>query len=266
MFTTLQETMITRGVASVKSPVCNLHQYDTSITQETFSQAVVDEFKKEYGIHEEPCYVEENNAIKNLEYIQKGMKELPSWDWLYGQTPEFDYTVNHLFPWADATVKVKSKHGIILSCSIELTDLRPGEEFISSTPSRLSTPTAATISSSSTSESMPTTQQAPTSIPVVPTSASEILAMVKEVGESLEGKRYGFVDFCSGDGGSEVVPELDQQNEDQGVLISPVSPPPPPSSLPLRASSPTSSVTSTHLGKLRRDVEDLLRKVMDMKS
>ena len=42
--------MITKGVASVRSPVCNLQQFSSHITHNGFTDAVVDEFRKEYGI------------------------------------------------------------------------------------------------------------------------------------------------------------------------------------------------------------------------
>lgn len=45
--------MITRGVASVRSPVCNLQHFNTNARHETFAEAVVDEFRDEYSIHDE---------------------------------------------------------------------------------------------------------------------------------------------------------------------------------------------------------------------
>jgi lipoate---protein ligase len=42
--------MITKGVASVRSPVCNLQQFNCEITHDSFTNAIVREFKNEYGI------------------------------------------------------------------------------------------------------------------------------------------------------------------------------------------------------------------------
>lgn len=47
--------MVTKGVASVRSPVCNLQQSDSKITHRAFTEAVVNEFKKEYATEEEVC-------------------------------------------------------------------------------------------------------------------------------------------------------------------------------------------------------------------
>lgn len=42
--------MDTKGVASVRSPVCNLHQYNQLVGHEMFVDAVVHAFREEYGI------------------------------------------------------------------------------------------------------------------------------------------------------------------------------------------------------------------------
>ena len=44
--------MHTKGIASVRSPVRNLQQYDDSVTHEKFVEAVIDSFRQEYSIDE----------------------------------------------------------------------------------------------------------------------------------------------------------------------------------------------------------------------
>ncbi|KAG5338562.1 hypothetical protein C0989_007050 [Termitomyces sp. Mn162] len=114
--------MITRGVASVRSPVCNLRQFSTIVTHDSFTEAVVDEFRKEYGIFTPAQVVNETDDLKSIEYIQKGMGELPSWDWAYGQTPEFTYTVHRTFDWGKAMAEFNSKHGVIKQCTLNISD------------------------------------------------------------------------------------------------------------------------------------------------
>jgi lipoate-protein ligase A len=43
-------------------------------------------------------YVNEE-AVRDNEDIKKGMEELKTWDWEYGQTPLFTYTVEEKFSW-----------------------------------------------------------------------------------------------------------------------------------------------------------------------
>lgn len=45
--------MTTKGVASVRSPVCNLQQFNQDISHETFSNAVVRAFQDEYNNDQE---------------------------------------------------------------------------------------------------------------------------------------------------------------------------------------------------------------------
>ena len=49
--------MITKGVASVRSPVQNLQRFKRSITHENFVRAVVKSFQDEYDVDEEVIFV-----------------------------------------------------------------------------------------------------------------------------------------------------------------------------------------------------------------
>ncbi|KAG2369774.1 hypothetical protein BDR07DRAFT_1388294 [Suillus spraguei] len=114
-----KDTMITKGVASVRSPVCNLAQFSENVSHDAFVNAVVDSFKVEYGVHDEPCIV---NDTDNLAQI-----ELPSWDWAFGQTPEFEYTIKKPFGWGDITAHIRARHGVILSCTLQGLDSELGK-------------------------------------------------------------------------------------------------------------------------------------------
>jgi lipoate---protein ligase len=65
-----------------------------------------------------PYTAEENEEMTIIKYIRKGMAELPvriqmggalkplthilqSWDWAYGQTPEFTYSIKTTFGWGN---------------------------------------------------------------------------------------------------------------------------------------------------------------------
>lgn len=56
------------------------------------------------------------------------MNELPSWNWAYGQTPEFTYTVRNTFSWGTVSAKIVSKHGLILSCTLNVVEPRLSTE------------------------------------------------------------------------------------------------------------------------------------------
>ncbi|KIJ20444.1 hypothetical protein PAXINDRAFT_160997 [Paxillus involutus ATCC 200175] len=119
---TNKPTMNTKGVASVRSPVRNLVQSSTIATHQSFVDAVVKSFREEYGIDEEPCFVDEAPEFLEDEYFKVGMTELRSWGWAYGQTPEFEYIVQKTFQWGTVTSTISSKHGLILSCRFSFSD------------------------------------------------------------------------------------------------------------------------------------------------
>ncbi|KAG2110755.1 hypothetical protein BD769DRAFT_1495359 [Suillus cothurnatus] len=122
-----KDTMITKGVASVRSPVCNLAQFSEKVSHDAFVNAVVDSFKAEYGVHDKPCIVDDTDDLARIGYIQRGMAELPSWDWAFGQTPEFEYTIKKSFVWGDVTAHIHARHGVILSCTLQGLDSELGK-------------------------------------------------------------------------------------------------------------------------------------------
>jgi lipoate---protein ligase len=70
--------MVTKGVASVRSPVCNLSQFKPTIGHDMFVDAVVKSFRAEYDIEvdDEIVHVMENSESSNIPYIKAGMQEL----------------------------------------------------------------------------------------------------------------------------------------------------------------------------------------------
>ncbi|OSD04531.1 Lipoyltransferase and lipoate-protein ligase [Trametes coccinea BRFM310] len=111
-----KDTMETRGVASVRSPVCNLQQYHPGTTHEKFVDAMIHAFRQEYGVIEEAYPVHED-GYEEIPYIREGMEQLKTWDWAFGQTPEFTYKIQKSFSWGSTSAELRSKHGIILSCT-----------------------------------------------------------------------------------------------------------------------------------------------------
>ena len=68
--------MVTRGVASVRSPVRNLCWFNPDISHDAFVEAVVRAFREEYGVNEEVQEVDESEDLLSIPYIRDGMSEL----------------------------------------------------------------------------------------------------------------------------------------------------------------------------------------------
>ncbi|KAH9077017.1 Lipoyltransferase and lipoate-protein ligase [Lactarius deliciosus] len=112
-----KDSMVTRGVASVRSPVKNLREFSPTVTHDTFVRAMVQAFREEYHVKEPVQYVQASDTTDSP-YIQNGIAELYDWSWAFGQTPEFTYSISRAFGWGSVTARIHSKHGVILSCSL----------------------------------------------------------------------------------------------------------------------------------------------------
>jgi lipoate-protein ligase A len=70
--------METKGVASVRSPVCNLRQASEAVTHESFVEHVIKEFRREYDLAEDTPiqHIDETPEMAGMEYFRKGIQEL----------------------------------------------------------------------------------------------------------------------------------------------------------------------------------------------
>lgn len=77
-------TVSGKGVASVKSPVCNLIDLQPSITLPTVIMAITQHFAKHYGLNADP-YSFDPSASAQQDIHQK-QQEYKSWAWRFGKT------------------------------------------------------------------------------------------------------------------------------------------------------------------------------------
>ncbi|GAA5832831.1 hypothetical protein JCM3766R1_007058 [Sporobolomyces carnicolor] len=110
---TKKEGMITKGVASVPSPVRNLKEWNADLDHERFVEQVSQEFARRYNVSDEVQRIGKQEIERN-EYVRNTVDELKSWEWQYGNSPEFthDLTGN------DMTISLRSRHGLITSASV----------------------------------------------------------------------------------------------------------------------------------------------------
>jgi len=110
-----KDRLITKGVASVPSPVTNLRAYSYTIDHQQFCEAVIEEFFEahNHGNAVEPTVFAKNDLSNLPEDVVKSREELTSWDWIYGQTPEFTHDIDMEFSWGTVNAFIRSRHGII---------------------------------------------------------------------------------------------------------------------------------------------------------
>lgn len=130
----MRTDMESKGVASVSSPVINLIEAFPSrkshLTHDAFCQSVLSEFKRTYGGQSK---VESFDDHFINDEIRKGWDEMDSWDWTFGQTPEFTHkVVSKGFTNPDVApfiLRLHVKHGKIREASLELSDNRTDDDL-----------------------------------------------------------------------------------------------------------------------------------------
>ncbi|KAK9238218.1 hypothetical protein V1525DRAFT_401873 [Lipomyces kononenkoae] len=122
------------GVPSIRSAVSNI-----GISNETFTDAVILAFKREYTAGSENAvkvmYVDEGSMTKEeAPEINKSIEELQSWEWTFGSTPKFV----HRFLLQDSTpaVSFTVKEGTILDLESDLPEFTAIKDRIIGTPYR----------------------------------------------------------------------------------------------------------------------------------
>ena len=67
--------------------------------------------------------------MKSNEVVCANYERLKSWEWLYGQCPEFKYTIDHKFEWGMTSITYNVVDGVIKEAKVYSDCLYP--DFIS---------------------------------------------------------------------------------------------------------------------------------------
>lgn len=106
--------MTSKGVESVPSPVRNLREWDPYLDHQSFFDAVADQFIHVYGGDRKEVHLVDEGELKTNDYVKNSYEELQSWEWQWGQTPEFTIQIKGDFTWGHL-VSIQRRLGC-LSC------------------------------------------------------------------------------------------------------------------------------------------------------
>ena len=108
-----QDKIESKGIASVRSRVCNLTEYNPDVTGESMTLALLRAFETEYG---KPLHYE------LTQHAQAKIKELAKrnteWEWQFGNTPHFDITIKNRFEWGGVEICFALQDGITQEAKI----------------------------------------------------------------------------------------------------------------------------------------------------
>lgn len=123
-----------KGITSVKSRVTNLADFIPDLTVQIVKEAIMNSFIKEYSPDIQVEYLN-INATENWPggvTFRNNMARNSSWDWCYGESPDFNVSIKNRFSWGGIEICFKLDDGIIKSAYVYSDSLC--EEIISQLP------------------------------------------------------------------------------------------------------------------------------------
>ena len=105
--------MESKGVKSVRSRVCSLKKYNSSITVGGMENALTEAFLELYGEYETlPTAMLENEKVRGI------YDKYSSWEWRYGASPACEITHTKQFEWGGVEVQMKLDQMLIEEINI----------------------------------------------------------------------------------------------------------------------------------------------------
>lgn len=104
------EKLKSKGVASVRSRVANLCEFQPEITIDGLKEKLVEAYHEIYGSYEQ---IEINQL--NQPRLNELKEQFSSWDWLYGRNIHFDHQLTKRFDWGEIDLQMHVDKGLIQS-------------------------------------------------------------------------------------------------------------------------------------------------------
>jgi len=103
-----------KGVASVRSRVTNLKEYNPAITISAVKQAMIKAFSATYGPNIEFLSIPE----KDIDSILTDAAHMGDWNWLYGSPLPCTFSCQEKFDWGEISCNFNVSSGIIQHCKV----------------------------------------------------------------------------------------------------------------------------------------------------
>ncbi len=102
-----------KGIASVRARVCNLCEFDPSLTVEEVARYLRAVYARSYGQHTDFLFSDaDNKALREL------YEKHRSWNWRLGSAPKFDIQIENRFPWGNIELYLSLKNGKITKATV----------------------------------------------------------------------------------------------------------------------------------------------------
>ena len=102
----------------------NLQEINPSITHDSLSQAIKEEFFNRY---QDRCEVQELDfkELQKIPTLDKAYQEMKDWTWRFGETPDFEHNLETRFDWGIIDLYMQSEDGKITGVQLYSDTLYP---------------------------------------------------------------------------------------------------------------------------------------------
>lgn len=107
-----KEKIVSKGIDSVKARVVNLSSINPDISTESIKRSLVNTFK---GLYRDSSELKLDFSDAQADELYK---KYSSWNWLYGETPDFDFMMEHRFEWGGIEIALKVDGGHISNAKV----------------------------------------------------------------------------------------------------------------------------------------------------
>jgi lipoate-protein ligase A len=113
-----------KGITSVRSRVANIAEFIPNIRFEDISREVIAAYFAHYHEACEPEYISPT-ALPDLPGFKEQFARQSSWEWNFGQAPDFSHLLQERFTWGGVEIHVDVERGIITRSQIFTDSLNP---------------------------------------------------------------------------------------------------------------------------------------------
>lgn len=116
--------LVSKGIESVRSRVANLNEYVPDLDHETICETVTEAF---FDYHGTPCEVEplDYDTLAAIPSLKEYFEQMKEWEWRFGNTPDFNHSMENRFDWGSMDVHIHARRGRIEKAKIYSDSLFP---------------------------------------------------------------------------------------------------------------------------------------------
>lgn len=113
-----------KGIASVRARVANLTDFIPTLTHESISQRIIEEFFKYYNFRVS-VEILGHEYLKTIPTLNEHFLKMKDWNWRFGEAPEFTHQMTEFFAWGMMDVHLDVHKGIVEKAQIFSDSLHP---------------------------------------------------------------------------------------------------------------------------------------------